>query len=108
MSARPTRASQLLRDGTRLGFRLAAHLTQAEHDVLRGRQVREQIEHLEHHAGLRADARQLALLAAPALAACTLDIADLDPVEPDRAFVVRLEHIDAAQQRGLAAARTDR
>ena len=39
--------------------------------------------------------------AAPSLVA----VADLDAVDPDAALVVELEQVDAAQQRGLAAAR---
>ena len=99
----PDAPQPVLGDRARLGLRLAAHLAQAEHDVLGGRQMREQVEHLEDHAGLGAHRAQLAL-AAPPPAAAALAIADLVAVDLDRAAVVGLEEVDAAQQRGLAAA----
>ena len=66
--------------------------------------MREQIEQLEHHPGLGADRGQLALAAAGPCRTLAVAIADLDAIDPDAALVVLLEQVDAAQQRGLAAA----
>ena len=66
--------------------------------------MREQIEQLEYHAGLRPDRRQLALAAARARPLAGT-VADLQPIDLDAAFVVELEQVDAAQKRGLTTAR---
>src|SRR5580704_2077212 len=82
----------------------AAHLEEAEHDVLARRQMRKQIEELEHHPDIGADAGEIALATRATARAHAVAEADLDPVDLDRAVIIGLERVDAAQERGLAAA----
>src|SRR5256885_955337 len=78
-------------NGPGLGLRFATNLAQPKHDVLRGRQVRKQVKHLEYHARLGADCRKLAFLAASAATGRVIDISDLLSAEPERSFLVGLQ-----------------
>jgi hypothetical protein len=76
----------------RLGARQAAHPHRAEGEVLQHRQVREQVELLEHHAHLaprRIGGR----------------VVEHRALDADRPSVVALQPVDAADQGGLAGAR---
>ena len=66
----------------------------SERQVLRDREVRKQLEVLEHHADPRAQLRQIGLR-----------VADRNRVDRDLAFLERLERVDALDDRRLAAAR---
>jgi hypothetical protein len=66
----------------------------AEGDVLEDRLVREEVERLEDHADIGPELRELLAVLGKRLA-----------VDADRAAVDRLEPVDGAAQRGLAAAR---
>src|SRR5262249_22373552 len=88
----------------RLRPRQAADLAEPEGDVAEGGEVGEQVEELEDHADVGTDPGQLALAPAPAAAGAVV-VADLDAINADRALVVGLQQVDAAEQRGLAAAR---
>ena len=70
------------------------HLDLRQHEIAHHRQMREQLEMLEHHADARAQLRQVGL-----------GIADRDAVDRDRALLKRLEPVDAFDQRRFARAR---
>jgi hypothetical protein len=72
----------------------AEHLDLRERQVLGDRQVREQLEMLEHHPDLRAQLRQVRLLVADRLA-----------VHEDLALLERLQAVHGLDQRRLARAR---
>ncbi len=67
--------------------------------------MRKQIEQLKHHADVGANARELALSAA-ATRGPFAAVADLHAVDRDRAGIIGLEQVHAAQHGGLAAARS--
>ena len=75
----------------------AEDLPRRQRDVVEDAQVREQVERLEDDADPAPDAVDVDARRGDVLAA------DLDPAGVDR-----LEQVDAAEQRGLAAARTRR
>ena len=76
------------------GLRDPEHLARADRDVVGDRHVREQVEALEHHADTASDR-----------VGVEAGLGDVDAVEEDLAVVDRLEHVHAAQQRGLARPR---
>ena len=88
---------QLHGEGLGLLARHLADLAGGEGDVVEHRQVREEVERLEHHAGLAADGLDGADV-----------VGELDAVDDDAALVVLLEPVDAADERRLARARTAR
>jgi hypothetical protein len=78
----------------RLGLRHAGHPHRSQRQVLQHRQVRKEVELLEHHADLAADLLD------------RLDVVgELDAVDLEHALLVLLEAVDAADQRRLAGAR---
>ena len=91
---RPTRSSSLRPLSRAASCGAAEHLDLAERQVLGHRQVREQLEVLEHHADARAQLGQVGLR-----------VADRDAVDDDLALLERLERVDALDERRLAAAR---
>ena len=80
-------------EAARLRFlrRSPQHLDLPKRQVLRDRQMREQLEVLEHHADARAELRQV-----------RLGIVDLDAVDDDVAFLEWLECVDDLNQCRLA------
>src|SRR5690606_2989321 len=72
----------------------AQHLGLSQHQVLRHRQMREQLETLENHADARAQARKIGVRRTHGYA-----------VDEDLALLERLESIDRFYKRGLARAR---
>ena len=85
---------QRLRQVLRLARRPLVDHRRRQHHVLAGRQMRKQVELLEHHADVAAQ-----------LAHIRLAVADLHAVDHDRTGLVGLEPVDAAQQRALARPR---
>ena len=77
-----------------VGLALLAHLDGAQRDVLEDRLVGEEVEALEHHADVAAEAGELPALVRQALA-----------VDGDLALLDRLEAVDGAAQRRLARPR---
>ena len=79
--------------GFRLGFGLGALANPClcQRDILEDREMREQIELLEHHSNLGADLLDVANVG------CQLDAVDDDP-----AFLVNLETVDTTNPCGFA------
>src|SRR3954469_18839952 len=90
----PEAREQRARPLHRLGARQPVRPRRAEHHVLEHRQVREQVERLEHDPEPAADAHRI-----------DGRVRDHRPVEQHVAVVDLLEQVDAAQQRRLARAR---
>ena len=88
-------------DATRLRDRQPPDLGQAQHDVAQRRQMRKQVEALEHHAHARALPGELAPLQ-PQPPAAFAAIAHGLAVEPDLAGIELLQQVDTAQKRRLA------
>ena len=70
-----------------------AHVDRAQGDVLHHRQMREQVELLEHHAHLLADSGDVAHV-----------VAELNAIHDDVAFLVLFQTVDAANEGGFARA----
>jgi hypothetical protein len=86
--------SEVHRDLLGLALGHLAHPDRRQRAVLQDRQMREQVEVLEHHADLAAD-----------LVDALEVVGQLDAVDDDLALLVLLEPVDAADQRRLARAR---
>ncbi len=84
---------QPARDLPRLGGALAEDFPGPERDVLQRREMRKQVERLEHHADVT-----------PQVAQGRTPPRHLGALEADAAAIGRLQPIDAAQQRALARA----
>ena len=78
-------------------LRHLAHPDRRERAVFEDRQVREEVEVLEHHADLAAHLVDLLQV-----------VGELDAVDDDLALLVLLQPVDAADHRRLARARTAR
>ena len=94
LSARPNRSSRLGRLGLGLGARRLEDLARRQRHVVEDRHVREQVERLEDDPDPPADAVDV-----------DASGGDLLALDDDPSGVDRLEEVDAAQQRRLAAPR---
>ena len=104
LCARPTLRSSAGASRRAVRARLAQHLDRADDDVVQRRQMREQVEALEHHADPRAHARVFHIAHRHATAAGAR-FADRLVVDQDLALVRPFQPVDAALQRGLARSR---
>ena len=82
------------------------HMDRNLDDVLDQRHVAPQVEALEHHAELRADALDLAAVGRHGVAVAVGLELDLLAVDADQAAGRVFQAVDAAKQRRLAGART--
>jgi hypothetical protein len=97
----PDLVEQRPRKPLRLRLGHARHRDRTLHHVAEHGHVREQVEMLEHHAGLGAERGELAVARQTGLGAAEGDMAGADP---HLAAIGRLEQVDAAQQGRLARA----
>ena len=102
--AEPDHGEQLARPLLRFPLRQLQHRARRLHAVLQRRHVREQVEVLEHHADLAADAAEMPRVGRhqPAV---LLDMRQRLAVDPDDAAVDRLQRHQHAQHGRLARAR---